>query len=58
MQALTVNAAVATSASTASLKLTNAQQNPVSTMQRAMMPSTISLVLAQRGLRGGTVSRT
>ena len=47
-----------TSASTASLKLTNVQQNPVSTMQHAMMPSTISLVLAQRDLRGGTVSRT
>ena len=58
MQALTVNAAVVTSASTASLKLTNVQQNPVSTMQHAMMPSTISLVLAQRGLRGGTVSIT
>ena len=47
-----------TSASTASLKLTNVQQNPVSTMQHAMMPSTISRVLAPPGSRGSTVSRT
>ena len=47
-----------TSASTASLKVMNVQQNLVSTMQHVMIPSTISLVLAPPGSRGGTVSRT
>ena len=53
-----MNATMVTSASTASLKLTNVQQNPVLTMQHVMMPSTISLVLAPPGLREGTVNRT